>query len=311
MRSMAGVSVALVLGASAAVAQAPTFWAQATFVRGEVAATFPGREEAAQPVRRGDVLDRGAVVRCGPESRATLLLSDGSLLVVPATSSRTVEPPSGQGRPSLAEVAHNLTRTVVERGEGSNLLKHVGGLRDERANLAVCPRRTRVRRGPVLLIWEAAPGVDRYRARVLGEKGVVLDREVEGLFLSLEASELDAGATYVWEVRDATSPGALLAIASGSFGVLDDAAAARLAALEEEISGLEPPSSRDDSSAAYLGYLACRDAELFLEALLRLEELLEAEPDDPTLLAERESLRDFLGLDQARVTRARTALAGR
>jgi hypothetical protein len=212
-----------------------------------------------------------------------------------------VEPSRAQDRPGLAEVAHNLTRTVAERGGTSPLLKHVGGLRDDRENLAVAPRHTRVRHGAVRLVWEASPGVPRYLVRVLGPLGPTAAAEVGGRELVLEADTVEPGAGYVWEIRDAADPSALVALGSGSFGVLDDHAADRLAAQEEEIAALRQVAAGDDSTPDFLAFQACREAELFLEALLRLEGLLATEPEDEALLGERDSLRVLLGLDDARV----------
>ncbi len=304
MRAIAA-SVGLVLAAAmAAAADGPTFWAQATFVRGEVTAAEPGAP-APVPVQRGDTFERGVVVRCGSGSRATFLLSDGSLLAVPPDSEHALEPRTGQGRPSLAEVAHNLTRTVAERASGDPLLKHVGGLRDDRENLAVAPRRTRVRFAAVRLLWAVSPPVTRYRVRVLGPSGTIASREVGEPWLEIPAELLEVGAGYIWEVRDAADPDALLPLASASFGVLDGETAHRLAAQEGEIEALRATETGDDTSADYLGYLACREAELYLEATLRLDRLLAAEPGDPGLSVELGRLRELLELDDARLQRLR------
>ncbi len=289
------------LAAAAAGAAQPDFWAQATFVRGAVSvATRAGETPVA--LERGAMLGAGAEVSTGADGRATFLLSDGGLLVVPSSDRRVLEPAARRAGPSLGEVAHNLTRTLAARGDVEPLLKHLGGLREEGRNLAVAPRRTRVRSGPVRLVWEPAPGVSSYAVRVLGPSGSVLEARVEGTVLEIEAGKLAPGAGYVWEVRDASSPDSLAALGSGSFAVLDGDTGRRVAAAESEIAAAGLETASGDSSATYLRYQVCRDAELYFEAAGLLGRLLAEEPEDRSLEEQRRVLWAAIGLDSGRAT---------
>jgi len=296
MRKLASIVLTGVWVATAA-AEEPGFWAQVTCVRGDV--TVTGSPSAGpSPLGRGDVLPEGAVVRTGDGARATLLLSSGGLLVVPANREETVAPLPEGDAPGLAEIARNLRRSVLVRQEGAPLLKHVGGLRDVSDNIAESPRRTRVRPGPVELAWRAAPGVDRYLVRLLGPAGSVLEREVVTTALAVPAELLVPGAGYVWEVRDGASPDALVPLGSATFAVLDTPSAALLKAQEEALDAIRRTAEPDDTSALYLRAQLLREAELHLEALAALDELAAEAPEDAVVVSERRALRGFLGLSE-------------
>ncbi len=276
------------------------FWAQATDVRGDVTVTACPSAEAA-PLQRGDVLPEGAVVRTGVGARATLLLASGGLLVVPADREQVVAPQPGSDPPGLAEVARNLHRTVLARRDEGPLLKHVGGLRDGSDNLARTPRRTRVRPGPVRLAWHAAPGVESYVVRLLGPTGSVLEREVAATELAVPAGLLVQGAGYVWQVRDAASPEALVPLGAATFAVVDEMTLASLQSQEEALDAAGQRTDPGDTSVLYLRAQLLRDAELYLEALAVLDALAAAAPGDAAVASEVRELRAFLGLPGAGV----------
>ncbi len=301
MRAM--VVALMILAAAAAFGAETEFWAQATYVRGSVSVAARSGE-ATVPLARGAVLEAGAEVVTTGDGRATFLLSDGGLLVVPSSARRVLEPAARRAGPSLGEVAHNLTRTLAAGGDEEPLLKHLGGLREEGRNLAVAPRRTRVRPGPVRLAWEPAPGVASYVVRVLGPAGSVLEEQVGGTVLEIGSGKLQAGAGYVWEVRDASSPDSLAALGSGSFAVLDGETARRVAAAESEIEGAGLNTAGGDSTATYLRYQVCRDAELYLEAAGLLGRLLAGEPGDRSLEEQQRVLWAAIGLDPDRAALA-------
>ena len=145
----------------------PDFWAQATLVHGAVSVAT--RQERPR--------SRSRAAPCSARARRSRLRS-GRPRHLPAQRRRPAggpvrcparaRPAARRAGPSLGEVAHNLTRTLAARGDEEPLLKHLGGLREEGRNLVVAPRRTRVRSGPVRLVWEPAPGCPvlcRARAR--------------------------------------------------------------------------------------------------------------------------------------------------
>lgn len=287
--------VAVGLASGAAAAGETGYWAQATCVRGSVTVV----EAAAMTPRalaRGDVLAAGAVVRTGDAARATFLLADGALLVIPAQTERTLAPAVGAAPPSLAAVARELARTVVAQGEGEPLLKHLGGLREGAAELILVPRRTRIRGGSTELSWSSRDGITRYAVRVLGPTGTVLEQQVTGTRLVIPAATLSPGAGYVWEVRDAAEPDSLVPLGAATFAVLDEPAAAAIADQEVRLAALASELADDDTTAAYLHYQLLRDAELYLEAAGVLDELVDADPADGRLAAARAHLRNAVGL---------------
>ena len=297
MRAM--VVALMILTAAAAYGAETEFWAQATYVRGSVSVAARSGE-AAVPLARGAVLEAGAEVVTAGDGRATFLLNDGGLVVVASDTRRVLAPSAKRAGPSLGEVAHNLTRTLAARGDEEPLLKHLGGLREEGRNLVVAPRRTRVRSGPVRLVWEPAPGVASYVVRVLGPAGSVLEEQVGGTVLEIGSGKLQAGAGYVWEVRDGRSPDSLAALGSASFAVLDGETARRVATAESELEGAGLDTAGGDSTATYLRYQVCRDAELYLEAAGLLRRLLAREPDDRSLAEQQAALWSAIGLDRDR-----------
>jgi hypothetical protein len=273
-----------------------TFWAQVTFVRGTVSCV-PQGSETSQDLRRGEVLHSGDTVRAGEGSQASLLLSDGSIVVVRPGKELVLGPAERASRPSLQVVAGNLSRTLLSREGDNPMLKHLGGLRASDSNIALAPCRTKVR-APVRMVWLPWPGVSRYSVTVMGPQDVVFEGVCEGTSLDLPDAALDADTTYYWEVRDAVSDDTYTALGSGSFATLPLEVAESVRALEKALdAAFSEGDPETDSTPLFLAYQIYLENGLNLRALEILERLRARDPGDPALERWRQALCAEMGLE--------------
>jgi len=288
------MAAAVVAGSGPPAGAAEEFWAQVTFVRGS--ATFrPSGGGAEQAVRLGSVLHQGDVVRAAEGGQVSFLLSSGGVLVVRPGHETALGSGAPAEGPSLPSVAVNLSRTLLAREGDNPMLKHLGGLRSAGRSVALAPNRTKVRSGPVRLAWTPAPGVSSFAVAVMGPQASVYEARVAGTSLEVPADQLQPGATYFWEVRDAASADSFTALGSAGFTTLDRAADDEVRALESSLSQAFPAGG-EDGSPLFLRYQVLRQHGLGLEALAALEALRARVGADPELERWRGDLLEELGL---------------
>lgn len=303
MRALLRIAVAAgLVFAGAASHAAESFWAQATFVKGAPTVLSVGAKEPS-PLQRGAVLHKGDKVMVPEGAQASFLLNDGAVLVLRGPADQVMGFKASPVSPGLASVAQNLSKTLLANEGDNPMLKHLGGLRGSERNLAIAPCRTRVRPGPVTLLWATRSGVKRYAVTLMGPDDSLFEQVTTDTALPVPADRLKAGETYYWEVRDAASTDSLSTLGSGSFAVLDTKAEARVKGLLGDLKKAFPEPGEDDTPL-FLTYQLYRENGLSADALATLAALLKHAPTDPELLRWKEELLKDMGLaegDEARL----------
>jgi len=287
----------LSLAASGAHA-ADEFWAQATFVKGNVGVK-PAAGAEIPALSLGTVLHKGDRVAAAEGSSASFLLNDGSILVVRGGNEAVLGNGSKAGGPKLEAVAKNLSKTLLSREGNNPMLKHLGGLRGASRNLALAPSRTKVRSGGVQLVWLRNPGSKRYQVTVMGPADTLFESTVAGTSFDLPAEKVTGAGTYYWEIRDADLKDSMSSLGSGSFVKLDKGAEDEIRTIEERISTAFPAgAANDDSTPLFLSYQIYREHGLNLDALRTLQKMITLHPDDAELLRWRKEMCKDLGLEE-------------
>ncbi len=298
MHLLAGIAMILAPITSTAARAADPFWAQATFVRGTVTSKPAGAPEGAK-VALGAVLHKGDLVTAGEASSASFLLNDGSLLVVRAGNSVKLGEKGGEGGPTLAAVATNLSKTLLSREGNNPMLKHLGGLRGAGRNIVLAPNRTKVRSGSVRLLWLPHAGTKNFLVTVMGPGDSLFETKVSGTEFDLPAEKVAITGSYYWEVRDADSKDSMSSLGSGNFSTLDRQSIAEVSGMEAKISQAFPAASPgEDSTGLFLSYQIYREHGLALDALRTLEKMISLRPDDQELLRWRKEMTRDLGIDE-------------
>ena len=293
------ISIAIMLSVLAALPlAAAAFWGQVTFVKGAVTVVKSSGGQAL-PVKRGDILHGGDRVKSGENSKASLLLSDGSILVVPASSEVVLGQSPKSQSPQLQVVAKNLSKTLLSREGDNPMLKHLGGLRGEERNIALAPCKTKVKVGPTRLVWLPKVGVSKYAVTLMGPDDSLFESTVQGTDLLVPAEKLVPGVTYYWEVRDAALKDSITALGSGTFTTLEKKAEEEVSKLEKSISDAFPSGSAGaDSTPLFLYYQVYIEKGMNLDALLRLDKISSIDPEDAEVKRWKRDLCKEMGIDE-------------
>lgn len=307
MRTLARLFAASALALALAVPSLSKepFWAQVTYLKGSASVTLAGSSDA-QPLRRGTVLHRGDLVKTGEGSQVSLLLHDGGVVVVRASSDLVLGKAQAAEGPDLKAVAGNLSKTLMAREGDNPMLKHLGGLRGTDRNLALAPCRTKVRRDGLRLQWSPRAGVSKYDVTLMGPDDSLAEFSTSETQVAIAADRLSPGGIYYWEVRDAAARDSLSILGSGTFTALDKKAEGEVRSLEASIRSAYP-SGGEDTTPQFLAYQLYRERGLNLDALWSLNGMLAAEPADPELQRLRSELCREMGISEAEAAKLTAA----
>jgi len=288
----------LILSAANAAQAAEPFWAQATFIKGEISFVPAGEDEAGS-LERGQVLHQGDTVAVPEGARASFLLNDGGILVLKSSTETVLGPKVEAGEPSLKTVASNLSKTLLSREGDNPMLKHLGGLRGGYRNAALAPCRTKVLGDGVRLIWMKNTGTKKYIVTLMGPGDDLKEKTITETYWDVSSADLAPGEMYYWEVRDAASPDSFSTLGSGSFTVLEDKAGQEvrglLSGIRTAFSGSTPV---EDSTPLFLSYQIYREKGLNLDALVTLREMIGYDPADETLRRWQREICKEMGLPE-------------
>ena len=289
----------LVLTAPIHAGSKNSFWAQTTFIKGAASCRTAG-QGAASPLKLGMVLHQGDTVTVDKGGSVSFLLNDGSILVVRPETPVVLGEPARKSGPPLADVAKNLTQTLLARQGDNPMMKHIGGLRAEGKNIALAPTRTKVRMGKLVFVWLPKPPVQRFVFTLMGPDGMLYETTVSGTRTEVPPDKLAPGSTYYWEVRDAAIPDSVVTLGSGTFGTLDRNAEEKVRSLESTIAAAASQiKDADDFTASFLTYQISRENGLSLDALLALGPMIAGHPENEELLHWRSDLCKEMELDPA------------
>lgn len=288
---------------------ADTFWAQATFVKGDVKVK-PSGGNASSELRLGAVLRKGDTVITADKSRASFLMSDGSIKVVMENSALVLAPSAEPEAASLKTVAENLSKSLLSREGDNPMLKHLGGLRGGQENMALAPDKTKVHAGKIKLCWLPAPGVSKYTVTLMGPGDSMFETTVEKTFFSVPDEKILPGTTYYWEVRNAAERDSITSLGSGSFSTLDKKEDSTVRDLEKSISSAIKPGDAQDPSVMFILYQVYREHGMNLDALSTLEKINSAEAGNTEVLRLRKELLRELGMDEKSIGVVTSASAG-
>lgn len=277
------------------------FWAQVTFLKGTATFIAAGSLQP-QPLKRGAVLHRGDSIKAGDASQVSLLLSDGGVLVVRASSEVVLGKNPGASDPNMKVVASNLSRALLSREGDNPMLKHLGGLRGAEKNLALAPCRTKVRSTGLQLIWGVKPGVAKYAVTLMGPDDSITESTTSDTSMPVPPGKLIAGGVYYWEVRDASARDTLSILGSGTFTTLEKKTEQEVASLEKAIATAYP-NPGEDTTPQFLGFQIYRERGMNLDALQVLNRILKADPSDTELLRMRKDLCEEMGISEPEASR--------
>ncbi len=298
------LGICISLGLSLGVAAAESFWAQATFVKGDV--TFLAKESGeSKSLERGHVLHQGDTVVTPEKGKASFLLSDGGILVVPAASRSVLGPSEKAETPSLQNIADNLSQALLSREGDNPMLKHLGGLRGRDRNLALAPCRTKVccAHTDQRLIWLASPGTKKYEVTLMGPGDNLYEKDTKETFLDIPPEKLVPGVKYYWEVRDGANRDSFSTLGSGSFTTLDEETQEGLRKMEQGIERAFPDADLlEDSTPLFLRYQVYREKGLNLDALVVIEEMLRLNPADNQLTRWRTEVCKDMGISEGDIS---------
>ncbi len=277
----------------------PLFWAQATAVKGDVLYQETGKlDKTALTI--GKVLHKGDRIAASEDARASFLLSDGSILVVKPGTEVVLDKDSSTADPSLATVAKNLSKTLLSREGDNPMMKHLGGLRSTGKNIALAPNRTAVKVDDIQFVWLSKPLVKRYAFILMGPDDMFYEETTSETVLNVKADKLVNGATYWWEVRDASMKNSITSLGSGSFTTLDAKSEQNIDSLKESIDkAYVSVPEEGDTTGLFLTYQIYRENGMNLDALLALDRIIEANPDNSELGHWRSELVSMMGLEDA------------
>lgn len=278
------------------------FWAQTTFVRGDVSVVSSSSSDS-ETLKIGDVLHRGDRVTAGDEGRASFLLNDGSILTLSSGKQITLGEDSSSTNPTLAQVASNLTKTLLAREGDNPMLKHLGGLRAEGKNIALAPCETKVRKDTLTFAWIPKPLTKRYTFTLMGPDDMFLEETVRVTSIRIPSEKISSDTTYYWEVRDAAIRNSITSLGSGSFTTLDPATERKLQSLEKNIDdAFTGQAHENDLTPYFLRYQIYREMGLNLDALKILQEMINRDPDNSNLQRWKSELAEIMGLDEGDLT---------
>jgi hypothetical protein len=297
--------VVLVVGILSSVSSycSDPFWAQATFVRGDVKVKPSGSNSVVE-LKLGEVLHRGDTVMTSEKSRASFLLSDGSIKAIGENSTVVLSSEKEAANTSLKTVAQNLSKSLLSREGNNPMLKHLGGLRGEERYIAVGPNKTKVHADSLRLSWVPVPGVSRYFVTLMGPGDMLYETAVENTYIDIPKEKITAGTTYYWEIRNASEKDSMTALGAASFTTLDKKEALDVKTLEENINSVQRSSeAQADSSLSFLLYQVYRGHGMDYDAVLMLEKILSAEKDNPEILKLKKELCKTLGISESDISR--------
>ena len=278
------------------------FWAQATFVKGDVKVKPSGATSLTE-LKLGEVLRKGDTVITADKSRASFLLSDGSIKVVPEKSTVVMAPTRSEGSASLKSVADNLSKSLLSREGNNPMLKHLGGLRGGGRNIALAPNKTKVKPEGLILLWSPVPGVAKYSATLMGPGDRMTESSSETTSVAVPAESLVPGTTYYWEIRSSVDKDSVTALGSGSFTTLDRAEYEVVRSLENNILPAIKGNDREfDASALFILYQVYREHGMNMDALAAIEKMIGAlGSEDQELIRLRKELCRELDIDEGSV----------
>ena len=296
------LSAILLLFLSCPVLPGEKFWAQATFVKGDVKVK-PSGAASLSGLKLGDVLRKGDTVITGEKSKASFLVSDGSIKVVTEKSTVIMAPSRSEESASLRSVADNLSRSLLSREGNNPMLKHLGGLRGGGRNVALAPNKTRVRPDHIVLRWLPVPGVKKYSATLMGPDDNMIESSSETTSVNVPSENLFPGTTYYWEIRSSAEKDSVTALGSGSFTTLDRSEYEAVRSLEKSILSVITGNDQEkDASALFILYQVYREHGMNLDALGVLEKMNTLRGgEDQEILRLRKELCKELDVDEGSV----------
>jgi hypothetical protein len=290
------VSVFFLLLLTIPVCCSDSFWAQATFVKGEVKVKPSGSNGTAD-LKLGAVLHKGDTVITSEGARASFLLSDGSIKVLQEKSTLVLSPKAESSSASLKAVADNLSKSLLSREGNNPMLKHLGGLRGGEKNIVLGPNKTRMAIGAVRLHWLSATGTTKYAVTLMGPGDLMFEQVTDKTYLDIPAEKLLPATTYYWEIRNAADKDSLNALGSGSFVTLEKKEADDVKALEGKLRSAVQ-ESKADPAIQFLLYQVYREHGMNYDALLMLESILADDKGNTEVLRLRNDLCRELGVDE-------------
>ncbi len=296
------IAVMLVwLCSSGLVLAKSSFWAQTTAVKGDVYFQESGKSEKSV-LTLGKVLHKGDIVAASEKSRASFLLSDGSILVVKPGTEIVLKKDRSDSDPSLVTVAKNLSKTLLSREGNNPMMKHLGGLRSSGKNIALSPNKTAVSVDSVKFVWLSKPLVKKYIFTLMGPDDMFIEETTENTEITVSPDKLVHGATYWWEIRDGAMKNSITSLGSGSFTTLDEKAEAEISTLTESIEKAYPLSAEEgDTTGLFLTYQIYREKGMNLNALMVLNKMIEVSPNNDELLRWKSELVSSMGIEDGDV----------
>ena len=301
-RIVVSFAIGLVVCLALPLDASTTFWAQTTYVKGDVK-VIPSDRSESHALKLGMILHRGDTVATGEGARASFLMHDGAIFTIGPSSKKTIGERKGMSKPSLAKVATNLTKTLLTREGDNPMLKHLGGLRAGERNIAMAPNQTAVTLGDLLFTWIQSPHVKRYTFTLMGPEDFFWEKTLTETTISVPGKMVTAGATYYWEIRDASIRNSFSALGSGTFTTLDSETAERVAGLtgtiDREMKNLK---ADDDFTPLFLKYQIYRENGMNLDALQILTRMIRLDPGNDLLLRWRSDVARLMNLEEDDLT---------
>ncbi|MBN2383115.1 hypothetical protein JXQ70_09560 [bacterium] len=281
MKNVAIANTLAFIFLSVSVAHAE-YWAQATFIKGEVTVS-PGGNGMAVPLTLGAMLKAGDVVTIAEKGRASFLVHDGSILIGKSGQSISFGPQEGEPEVRINEVVRNIVHSIIEVDDQDPMLKHVGGLRSLQNNVAMVPTNTNLRADQTaVFMWLPRPPVSTYTLVIIGENDFYQEySSADKTVYRLAPGTLEPGRKYNWEVHDGAQDVAIIPLGSGSFSVATREVCDTVKTMSGDIARAYSNSKdTSDATPSFILYQLYLKHGFTIEALLIAEAMCLRDPEN-------------------------------
>jgi len=171
------------------------------------------------------------------------------------------------------------------------------------SNIALAPCRTKVFfERDVFLVWQPNPSIPNYALTFLGPDGIPQKDRIDGHFAKKVSENLLPGAQYFWQVKDRFNGDSYSPFGSARFSTLEKKKASEIAQLISQIQAVFPLDEKNaDTSGLFLLFQLYHSADLHLDALMTLDELMWRGVITQDIRAWRRDLCRIMGIDETQI----------
>ncbi len=275
-----------------------SFWAYSVFLKGKVKYKTAGANDFID-IKLGDILYEGDTVLLEENSKASFLLSDGSLKVLEGKGTFVIKKEKEGTKPSLKTIAENFSKSITKK-EGKNpMLKHFAGLRGVETKMALMPNKTKVYPKSVVLRWLPVKNVESFFVVLMDSDGSIYEATSDKNYLNIPDEKILPNKTYWWEVKDLKEKEAINSLGIGSFSTLSPKEAEEVKKLETDLyKAKEVLKDNNKISILFLLYQIYRQYGMDSDALFTIQKIVQEDKENLELLEIRKELCKELGISE-------------